>query len=98
MWTLEARLAEAELAEKSFRTTMGKNGKAARGLYPSGRAPYGYRWTGGDSSQLEVEPERAAIVLLIFERVAEARCLTAFIASLHSIFWCGTLTAPANMA
>src|SRR5688500_2796475 len=37
IWTLEARLAEAELAEKSFRTTMGKNGKAALGQYPSGR-------------------------------------------------------------
>lgn len=67
IWTLEARLAEAELAEKSFRTTMGKNGKAAKGLVPSAKAPYGYRWHEG---KLEVEPGKAEIVRHIFGRLA----------------------------
>ncbi len=73
IWTLEARLAEAELQEKSFRTTMGKNGKAAQGKYPSGRAPYGYRWSGGESSEIVLDTEQAAVVRRIFELAAAGR-------------------------
>ena len=73
IWTLEARLAEAELAEKSFRTTMGKNGKAAQGKYPSGRAPYGYRWSGGEHSELVIHEAQSAIVRRVFELAAAGR-------------------------
>ena len=73
IWTLEARLAEAELAEKSFRTTLGKNGKAALGRYPSGRPPYGYRWTGGENSTLAIDEAKAVVVRRIFETVAAGK-------------------------
>jgi DNA invertase Pin-like site-specific DNA recombinase len=69
IWTIEAKMAEAELAEKSFRTTMGKNGKAARGLYPSGAVPYGYRWTGGENSAVAIHEERAELVRWMFGQV-----------------------------
>ena len=71
MRTIEAKMAEAELAEKSFRTTIGKNGKAARGLYPSGSQPYGYRWSGGPNSQLVIDDQRATVVRRIFTLAAE---------------------------
>lgn len=40
IWAIEAKMAEAELEEQSFRATMGRNGKAARGLMPSGPARF----------------------------------------------------------
>ena len=71
IWTVEAKMAEAELAERSFRTVMGMRGKAQRGIHPGGRAPYGYRWTGGEQSEIVVDEETAEVVREIFRCVAE---------------------------
>ena len=70
IWTIEAKMAEAELAERSFRTTMGKNGKASKGLMPSGTARYGYRWSGGEDSRLIPDEVNADLVREIFAMVA----------------------------
>ena len=72
IWTIEAKMAEAEYAERSFRTTMGMRAKAERGLVPGAAAPYGYRWTGGEQSQLVVDECEAEVV----ERVLELAVLT----------------------
>lgn len=42
LWTVETKMAEAERAEQSFRTTKGMGKKAARGVVSRGRAPSGY--------------------------------------------------------
>jgi len=73
IWTIEAKMAEAELAERSFRTTMGKNGKASRGLMPSGKARYGYRWSGGEDSKLIVDEVTAGVVREVFQMVADGK-------------------------
>lgn len=70
IWTIEAKMAEAELAERSFRTTMGMTGKAARGEVPGAKAPYGYRWTGGPKSELVVDERESEIVRRVFDRLA----------------------------
>jgi DNA invertase Pin-like site-specific DNA recombinase len=70
IWTVEAKMAEAEWAERSFRTKLGMYGKAERGLVPGSKAPFGYAWSGGDGSHLVVEPNSAEIVVRIFDALA----------------------------
>ena len=84
IWTVEAKMAEAELAERSFRTTMGMRGKAQKGSVPGGRAPFGYCWTGGDASELVVDKDAADIVRDIFARVADGQTCAAVAADLNS--------------
>ncbi len=60
MWAVESEMAEAELAERSFRTTMGMTSKAERGLVPGAKAPYGYRWCSGSVESCRQEPQPAS--------------------------------------
>ena len=82
IWMIESRMAEGEWAERSFRTSMGKNRRAARGQMPSAKAPYGYHWQEGT---LAVDPDRAAIVQRIFERLALGLSTPAVAAELNAI-------------
>ena len=70
IWTVEAKMAEAELAERSFRTRMGMQGKAERGEPPGAKAPYGYRWTGRPDSKLIVDEASADVVRRLFDQIA----------------------------
>ncbi len=74
IWHVEAKMAEAEWAERSFRTTMGMRGKAEKGVVPGSKAPYGYRWAGPeDARRLEVDPDEADVVVRIFKRIAAGK-------------------------
>lgn len=74
IWHIEAKMAEAEWLERSHRTNQGMFGKARQGIVPGSKAPFGYRWAGG---QLEVEQDEADVVTRIFKRIAAgATCAT----------------------
>ncbi|MCC6269620.1 MAG: recombinase family protein, partial [Dehalococcoidia bacterium] len=73
IWHVEAKMAEAEWAERSFRTTMGMRGKAEKGVVPGSKAPYGYTWTGGADNHLAVDPDTADVVTRIFTRIAAGK-------------------------
>ena len=90
MWTVEAKMAEAEWAERSFRTTMGMRGKAEKGVVPGAAAPYGYRWTGGEGSTLVVDEESADTIRRIFELAADGTSCPAIAATLND----GSVPSP----
>lgn len=64
---LEATFAKWENAKRVERITRGKLGKARRGLFVSGRPPYGYIMDAEAFGGLAVNEEQASIVVWIFE-------------------------------
>jgi site-specific DNA recombinase len=64
-------MAELERLKIRERTQRGKRARVEAGKYNVGcRAPYGYRWAGGDKERLAVDPATAPIVQRIFREVA----------------------------
>jgi site-specific DNA recombinase len=63
---LDATFAKWENVKRVERIVRGKMGKAKRGLFVAGRAPYGYRIDGNAPGGLVVDEEEAAVVRRIF--------------------------------
>ncbi|MCI0563797.1 MAG: recombinase family protein [Nitrososphaera sp.] len=64
---LDATFAKWENAKRVERCLRGKRGKAQRGLFVSGRPPYGYKIDPEAEGGLAVDEEQAAIVRWIFD-------------------------------
>lgn len=94
MWAVESEMAEAELSERSFRTTMGMRNKAERGLVPGAKAPYGYRWQRSEPPILEVHDEEADVVERIFRELSQGRTCSHVAAILNT----DGITSPGMVA
>jgi site-specific DNA recombinase len=71
---MDATFAKWENAKRVERSTRGKRGKAQRGLFVAGRAPFGYEIDGTRLGGLGVVPEQAAVVVRIFEMYVDEGC------------------------
>jgi site-specific DNA recombinase len=76
---LDATFAKWENAKRVERTLRGKRGKAQRGLFVSGRAPYAYAMNPDAYGGLAVDPEAAEVVKRVFRLFVHERC------SMHTI-------------
>lgn len=74
-------VAEMERQNITKRTSSGRKLKAAKGGYSGGRAPYGYRVENG---KMEIIPEEAEVVKIIFEDRKKGYSIRKTIADLKS--------------
>jgi len=68
---LDATFAKWENLKRVERSTRGKIGKAQRGLFVAGRAPFGYKIDGTAQGGLAVDEDQATIVRRIFHLYVE---------------------------
>ena len=79
---LDATFAKWENAKRVERSLRGKRGKAERGLYPAGKAPYGYRLDEDAPGGLAIDDYQAKVVRRIFDLYSGGESIYGVVAAL----------------